>query len=250
MQLLHLQVNVYLIGFVFFSTLCSYNFHYILGHAFQQQKINWALFCNRFSAVLVLLTGISGAFLFFFDAHINVWNVAIAFLLTFTYSIPLLPFKAVAFTRKAGVVKTLLLAFTWMFVTAWLPLSQYGLQFTIAGLLIMAKRFLFMLMLCLIFDNRDVRVDKIRGLSSLATHLSPVQMKWLMYSIFVLLFSLNFFLGHYGITAQQVFALQLAACINLFIYFYSQKVRSYFFYYFIVDGSMVLMTLLTTVASI
>jgi len=247
---MQLPLNGYLIGFVFFSTLCSYNFHYILAGAFQQQRFSASLIWNRFSAILVLLSGVLGVFIFFFDAGITPVNIAVAFLLTFIYSIPLLPVKALAFTRKAGFIKTLLLAFTWMFVTAYLPMAQYELQFTTAGLLVMAKRFLFMLMLCLLFDNRDVTVDKIRGLSSLATHLSAMQVKWLIYIIFISLFVLNFFLGHYGITHRQVLALQLAAVINLVIYFYSLKEQHYFFYYFIVDGSMVLMTLLTTVASI
>lgn len=247
---MRLPLNFHLVSFVFFATLCSYNFHYLLGTAFRDQKISLQIFYNRFSAVLVLLAGVTGAILLFFDAHIDPVNAAFAFLLTFIYSVPLLPFKAVAFTRRAGLVKTILLAFTWMFVTAYLPLAQYGLQFTTAGLLIMAKRFLFMLMLCILFDNRDVNVDKIRGLSSLATHLSPASLKWLIYSIFILLFALNFSLGQYGISSRQVMALQLAALVNLVIYFYSLKKQSYFFYYFVVDGSMVLMTVLTTVASI
>jgi hypothetical protein len=217
-QLMQLPFNIYLAAFVFFATLCSYNFHYLLAGAFQQQKFSIALIYTRFSAVLVLLAGIAGMIFFYADAHIKPNSIAIAFLLTFIYSIPLMPFKMLAFTRKAGILKTLLLAFTWMFVTAYLPLAQYELQFTATSLLIMAKRLLFMLMLCILFDNRDINIDKIHGFSSLATHLSSVQMKWLIYSIFVLLFILNFSLGHYGITAKQVAALQLAAFINLVIH--------------------------------
>lgn len=247
---MQLPFNIYLVLFVFFATLCSYNFHYIMAGAFQRQKISLQLIYSRYSGVLVLLAGVTGVLFFFSGAHILPGNVAIAFLLTFLYSVPLFPFKVLAFTRKAGIVKTLLLAFTWMFVTAYLPLAQYGVEFTNPGLLLMAKRFLFMLMLCILFDNRDIAVDKIRGLSSLSTHLSASQMKWLIYCIFILLFVINYLLGHYGITLKQQVALQTAAFINLAIYFFSLKKQGYFFYYFIVDGSMVLMTLLTTVASI
>lgn len=247
---MHLPVNLYLVAFVFFATLCSYNFHYILGSAYSQKRFSINLLYNRYTAVLVALAGITGVLLFFSDAHIRPINAAIAFGLTFLYSIPLLPFDALSFTRKAGFVKTLLLAFTWMFVTAYLPLAAFYLQFTTLGLLIMAKRFLFMLMLCIFFDNRDIAVDKIHGLSSLATHLSSITMKWLIYFVFALLFLLNFFLGKNGIDHRQVIALQLSALINLAVYFFSLKKQGYFFYYFVVDGMMVLMTLLTTLASI
>jgi len=250
MQLMHLPVNIYLVAFVFFATLCSYNFHYILAGAYKQQRISIQLLYNRYTAVLVALCGITGVLLFLKQANIPSIDVAIAFVLTFVYSIPLLPFKQLAFTRKAGILKTLLLAFTWMFVTAYIPLSTSHLQFTDTGLLIMAKRFLFMLMLCIFFDNRDIAVDKIHGLSSLATHLSANTMKWLIYSVFAALFIINFFLGKNGIDHRQVIALQLSAIINLVVYFFSLKKQGYFFYYFVVDGMMLLMTLLTALATI
>jgi hypothetical protein len=247
---MHLAVNFYLIAFVFFATLCSYNFHYLLGYFSGGRKISFHSLSNRYTGLLILMAGAAGALLFFSAAHIPLQNVVIAFLLTFLYSLPLLPVKQLAFARKAGFLKTLLLAFTWMFVTAYLPLSQNNIAFTSAGLLIMAKRFLFMLMLCIIFDNRDVAVDKIHGLSSLATDLSAKAMQWLMVVIFILLFIINFLLGNHGITIRQVLALQLAAVINVIIYFLSTKKQGYFFYYFVVDGMMVLVTLLTTIASI
>lgn len=250
MQLMHLPFNAYLIAFVFFSTLCSYNFHYILGSAYSEQRITLKLLYNRYTAVLVALCGTTGVLFFIGDANIPLPDVLIAFVLTFMYSIPLLPFKQLAFTRKAGILKTLLLAFTWMFVTAYIPLSAAHLEFTDAGLLVMAKRFLFMLMLCIFFDNRDIAVDKIHGLSSLATHLSPATMKWLIYSVFAALFIINFLLGKEGIDQRQVIALQLSAVINLVVYFFSLKKQGYFFYYFVVDGMMVLMTLLTALATI
>ncbi|MBL0358603.1 MAG: hypothetical protein IPP72_17845 [Chitinophagaceae bacterium] len=211
MQLIHIPFNIYLVSFVFFATLCSYNFHYIMAGAFQQQKISFSLIYSRYSAVFVLLIGITGVLFFFSGARILPGNVAIALLLTFLYSVPLFPFPLLAFTRKAGFIKTLLLAFTWMFVTAYIPLAEYGVQFTTMGLLIMAKRFLFMLMLCILFDNRDIAVDKIHGLSSLSTHLSAAQMKWLMYCIFILLFVMNFLLGRHAISTKQLVALQVAA---------------------------------------
>jgi len=249
-QLMHLAINFYLIAFVFFATLCSYNFHYLLGYYSSGRKISVSSLSNRYTALLILMAGGTGILLFFSAAHIRFINVVIAFLLTFLYSLPLLPVKQLSFTRKAGFVKTLLLAFTWMFVTAYLPLSQNGIAFTTAGMLLMMKRFLFMLMLCILFDNRDVTVDKIRGLSSLATDLSAKAMRWLILVIFLLLFIINFLLGQHAVSARQVWALQLAAFINVVIYFLSTKKQGYFFYYFVVDGMMVLMTLLTTIASI
>lgn len=250
MQVLQLPVNYHLIAFVFFATLCSYNFHYILAGYLGKPKPFLTLLQSKQAAMLFLLIGVAGALFFFFQSNISIVNALLACLLTLVYSIPLLPFKKLAFTRRAGFLKTLLLAFTWTFVTAYIPFAQYSATLTTLGILIIAKRFLFMLMLCLIFDNRDVTVDKVHGLHSLATDLSPKTMQWLIYSVLALLFILNFFLGKYGLDSKQVAALQLSAFITLMVYFFSRKNQGYFFYYFIVDGMMVLMTLLTTIASI
>ena len=249
-QLLQQPQNFHLAAFVFCATLCSYNFHYILASGLSRQTISFALFRNRISGVIVFAIGFTGATILFNKANISLAHLVVAALLTLLYSIPLLPFKQTAFTRRAGFLKTLLLAFTWMFVTAFLPLVQQQLQFKAIGILIMAKRFLFMLMLCIIFDNRDVAVDKVHGLHSLATDLQPKTMQWLITVVFASLFTLNFFLGRHGVDAKQVLALQVSALATLFVYFYSTKKRGYLFYYFIVDGMMALMAGLTTIASI
>jgi hypothetical protein len=250
MQLLQLPVNYYLIAFVFCATLASYNFHYILAGAIGRHKLSWSLFYGRTSSLVVLLLGVTGAVLFFLSSGVTIFNAAIAVLLTLVYSVPLLPFKQLEFARKAGLLKTILLAFTWMFVTAYLPMTAQGVHWSPLELLILAKRFLFMLLLCIIFDNRDITVDRINGLHSLATDLRPAVLQALILVVFMLLFILNFFFGKFGIDHRQVTALQVAALATLTVYFFSRSRQGYFFYYFVVDGMMILMTLLTTIASI
>lgn len=249
-MLLGIPVNPALICFVFFATICSYNLHFLLGAVFAGRSFSLRLLFNRYSSVFFLLLGAVGAMLVYSSINISFASVAISVLLTLLYSVPLLPFHQLAFTRRAGFLKTSLLAFTWTYVTAFLPMLQFGLQFTSLGLVLLVKRFCFMLMLCILFDNRDAAIDKIRGLSSLATDLSPQLMKWLIYGLFIALFVLNFVLGTLGITLAQRIALQLASFATLVVYFYSTKKQGYLFYYFVVDGLMFLSALLVTIASI
>jgi len=250
MQLLQLHYNYYLIAFVFCATIASYNFHYLLAGAIGKQQLSWSLLSNRPSALGVMLLGATGAALFFISSGIAFSSVAIAVVLTLVYSIPLLPFSQLEFARKAGLLKTILLAFTWMFVTAYIPIAESVTQWSMLEILLLAKRFFFMLMLCIIFDNRDVNIDKINGLHSLATDLRPAIMQALIFLVFILLFTLNFFFGKYGMQDGQVAALQLSSLATLTVYFFSRKKQGYCFYYFVVDGMMILMTLLTTIASI
>ena len=96
--------------------------------------------------------------------------------------------------------------------------------------LIFIGRFLFMLLLCIIFDNRDVAVDKIRGLQSLATAFNPIVLHFLIAFIFMGYCSINYFIKGYGVKTDQVIALDLIGLVSLIMYVVSLQKRGYFFY--------------------
>lgn len=249
--LLKLNFNLFVYGFIFFATLCSYNFYWILSKfSFTSKKNMPALWRKEATGLLLLIISSIGMGYCFLQSAIPLHFVITAVILTILYAVPLLPVPVLKFTRKAGVLKTILLAFTWTYVTVIIPLEKdYGLLNS-ADIFIITRRFLFMLMLCIIFDNRDKELDKIRGLRSLATDLKPLTLRILIYLIFVLLFISNFFFRNYGITLPQSIALQVSTLALLAVYFYSNKKRSYLFYYFFVDGMMLFSALAAYIASI
>ncbi|MBL0183997.1 MAG: hypothetical protein IPP96_17635 [Chitinophagaceae bacterium] len=250
-QLLHVDIPAFLYGFIFFATLCSYNFYWILSRFAFSGNVPVAAFLKK-EATGIALFAISsiGLFICLLMSSVQLIHVAIAVLLTVVYSIPLLPFTFLHFTRKAGVLKTVLLAFTWAYVTAFLPLQKDWLLMSSADVFILTRRFLFMLMLCIIFDNRDEAVDKIRGLHSLATDLKPNQLLLLIAVIFIILFGTNFLSVNYGISLAQSIALQTSTIALLVVYYFSTRKQGYLFYYFIVDGLMLFSALTTFVAGI
>ncbi len=250
-QLLKLDVNLFVYGFIFFATLCSYNFYWILSKlSFAPKKDIPQLLKKETSGYLLLLISAIGLLYCFLQAAIPLHFVVTAVLLTILYAVPLLPISFLQFTRKAGVLKTILLAFTWAYVTVIIPLQKDYWVLNNADLFIITRRFLFMLMLCIIFDNRDKEIDKIRGLHSLATDLKPVTFRVLIYLIFALLFISNFFFRYYGITLSESIALQVSTIALLAVYFYSNKKQGYLFYYFFVDGMMLFSALATYIAGI
>lgn len=249
--LLKPDINPFVYGFIFFATLCSYNFYWILSKlSFTSANNIPGLLKKETGSYLILIISVIGLLFCFLRSSIPLHLVVIAVSLTMTYAVPLLPVPALQFTRKAGVLKTVLLAFTWTFVTVLIPLQKEFSLLNSADLFIFSRRFLFMLMLCIIFDNRDKDMDKIRGLRSLATDIPPVTLRILIFLIFALLFTSNFFSGSYGITLSQSIALQIATIALLAIYFYSNKKQGYLFYYFFVDGMMIFSALVTYIAGI
>lgn len=248
--LLHINLTTWLYSFVFFSTLCSYNFYWLLsGFAFSGQPVK--LFLKKYQTnIIVFFIAVIG--LLFSLPHISNLLPVIILGLFFTllYTIPLLPFKVLHFARKAGLLKTLLLAFTWAFVTVYIPYKQVSTASTLTLLLLFNNRFLFMLMLCIIFDARDTKVDKIRGLQSLTTLVTSVTIRYIMGAVFIAYIINGVVFRTYYNEPMQIIALLVTGIVAAVVYFFSLKKQGYFFYYFLVDGLMLFSAIAAYVASI
>ena len=249
--LLQLQTDYWLTGFVFFATLFSYNSYWlfskkIFGSVFYQQ----IFFKKERFKIALLAIYLTGLITCYFQTSLTVNLVWPALLLNILYIVPLLPYKALRFTRRLGVLKTILLAFTWMFVTGFLPMQQSALSLTNFEAVLLLNRFLFMLLLCVVFDNRDVAVDKIKGLHSIATGLKPASVKFLVVMLFILLAGSVYMLQYLGLNLEQAFALLISAIATGYIFYLSLQKRSYFFYYFFVDGMMLFSAIATYIAGI
>ena len=249
--LLQGRADIYLYGFIFFATLCSYNFYWLLcRYSLNQRPALPDLVKKELPEILLLLISAAGLMVCFLFSRLDYPPVIAAIFLTLLYSLPLLPFRFLQFTRKAGIMKTTLLAFTWTHVTAFIPLQKQVVSLTNGDWFILTRRFLFMLMLCIIFDSRDIAVDKIRGLRSLATDLSPKNLRNLIGVIFVLLFATNFLFHYFGVSIAHTIAMQVSTIALLIAYYYSTKKQGYLFYYFFIDGLMIFSAFATYLAGI
>ena len=249
--LLHIPPNNYIYGLIFFSTLSSYNFYWIISKYYFNKEIPAGQFLlQQFSNVsLFLIAAVGSLYCLAFLPGI-LPGIIVAVLLTLLYSVPLWPIKKLSFARKAGFLKTLLLSFTWTYVTVIIPAQQSILINNLSLSLLFSARFLFMLMLCIIFDSRDIQVDKIHALRSLATDVSQRSLGIIMAIVFFLYLVCGFFLRYYFDNGAQIIAFLITGIITLLVYRMSLKKQGYFFYYFLVDGLMLFSAIATFIASI
>ncbi len=222
------------------ATLCSYNFHYLLASMHRQPANRLAVLRGRPAALLLMMAGGVTVLLIYPSVAVPPGLMLVAVMLTLLYSVPLLPVQGLAFTRKLGVLKTLWLAFTWTFVTGFLPFVAGGTAITGAVPWLLAFRFCFMLILCILFDNRDIAVDQLRGFSSLATQFSPLAVRRLMAALLFGMLISGWQMLAEGAPPTIITPIAAGIILNGIIYFLSLKKQDYFFYYFVVDGSMVL----------
>ena len=249
--LLQIYADRWLLGFVFFATVFSYNSYWLLSKKIFGSVFYQPLFFKKELLKIILLgvyaTGLLVCYLQSLLTNNLIWP---ALILNLLYALPLLPFKVLSFTKRIGFLKPILLAFTWMYVTAFLPLLKPVSSLTGIETALLLNRFLFMLLLCVVFDNRDASIDKIKGLHSMATDLKPGSLIFLVLILFVLLTGSIYLLQYFGMELQQAVALMLSALAIGYIYYLSLQKRGYFFYYFFVDGLMLFSALATYIAGI
>lgn len=235
--------------FVFFSTLASYNFYWLISKFAFNQRIAVKTFIKK-ERSYVLLFLIAAAFVCFYALQLPYmcgWALFGA-LLTLLYSLPLWPMPFIQQLPKPGFLKTVLLAFTWAYVITVLPLAAALVEHTWEVALLFVTRFFFMLMLCIIFDMRDVAVDKLHSLKSLATSVSNHWLQNIMLTSFSLYLVAGICLWVYFSRSQQLVAFLLTGAVLWWVYRLSLRKQGYLFYYFGVDGLMLFSSLATIVA--
>jgi 4-hydroxybenzoate polyprenyltransferase len=166
-----------------------------------------------------------------------------AAVLTFLYSAPKLPQQAFMWLRKIAVGKTLFLTTVWIYVTTVLPLFIERQPYSHYMLLFALHRFFLVYALCILFDYRDLESDRKEGIRSLITWLSPQNLKKLYIASLAL--SAIFALALFPIDNWVLTSILLApVVITSLLTRYALKNRSDHFYYFVVDGMVMLSSVL------
>ncbi|MEO6583019.1 MAG: hypothetical protein ABIO05_01770, partial [Ferruginibacter sp.] len=111
-------------------------------------------------------------------------------------------------------------------------------------------RFCFIFLLAIIFDSRDIVLDKMNGLGSLATDVSKGGMQIISAVALIFYITTGIIVNRYQGSVAQLIAWLTTSAVIIVIYLFAQKRRGYLFYYFLVDGLMLFSALTTYVATI
>lgn len=241
----------YLLGFVFFSTICSYSFHwYLTGQSvIPSPRIEW-LRRYRYIHAILFIVGLAGSVYYFFYIRAYWPWLLVAVAATFLYSAPKIPHPYFRALRKVALGKTIFLAFVWMYVTTVLPIITSGVEWTTPFTLFVISRFFLIYAICILFDYRDREDDRSAGIKSLITYMSEKGIAYL-FIFSLLVFGLStLLLLPYGYEPLHIFFILLPGIITGALYTYSHKHYSDIFWYLVMDGLMAVSALLTMVAGV
>lgn len=242
LQVEHINTAYYF--FVFSATICSYNFHWYLTPAdySSSERILWGARHKTLQLVLCAL-GAIGALWGFWLLREHYLPLGGAAVLTFLYSAPKLPHKAFIWLRKIAIGKTLFLTTVWVYVTTLLPVFIEKEPFSFTLLFFTLHRFFLVYALCIIFDYRDLESDKKEGIRSLITWLSADNLKKLYFVSLAL--AAAFALALFPADSWMLTVILLTPVVaTTLITRYALNNRSDYFYYFVLDGMVMLAALL------
>lgn len=236
------------LAFVFFSTICSYSFHWYLtpGSLVESPRIEWVKKFRVFHLLLFII-GIVGAGYFFF-ALLPYWYwLGLSAFITFLYSAPKIPHPFFRALRKVAIGKTIFLSAVWTYVTVSLPVIISHAEWNWQVVLFTVSRFFFIYAICILFDFRDRADDKAAGIRSMVTYFDEKGVDRLFFFSLLASEFATLFLYKFGVHAASIWILLIPGFITRGIYRYAKKNFSDYLYYLLLDGLMMLSALLMLV---
>ena len=207
--------------FVFYASITGYNFVKYFGVAkFHHRSLtNWLKWIQIFSFVSFLLMGY---YAFKLSTKTLICIVGFA-IVTFLYAIPFLPKRFFLDKqhnlRSIGGLKIYLIALIWAGVTVLLPLINNNYEINTDVILTAIQRCLFIMVLMLPFEIRDLRYDSLK-LSTIPQKIGVKQTKMIGSIWLLLCFFLVFFKSK--INGMQIIVLMIIVCVTLLFLVFSR----------------------------
>lgn len=238
-------------GFIFGATLFQYNLHYVLKNnaMANSARLAWSgknKMIHYFLLILGFLLIVISLFSFSLQHfYILLFLGGIAFL----YSFPFLPFGKKKRLKEFGILKIITLSLLWTLVTVWFPVNTMTYDPALFSF-VFAKRFLFMFVLCLLFDIRDADIDKVNGIETIPVKFGIKNSYSLAYLLLVIfLFLSGFQLFNWG-NSGVFMAMVISVLATFIVIQMTKKNQSDYIFLAGIDGMMLLQALLVYVFSL
>lgn len=253
-HLLKLKPNIYILAFLFLSTLVIYNLSMLLAKPKDQanskfKRVRWIFEHHRFTVSTTLISVLAlipiGLFYLSLDAKILMFFTGIV---ACAYNFPFLILN----NRKIGLrnlpgIKLFLIALVWSVSSVLLPIVEaestllIKISFT-ETFLLTAKRFLFIAAITIPFDIRDLFQDKLYELKTIPVMLGEkgaylfCQILLALYIILLVIFTKQI--------NSDVIGLSLTMFLTGWLIFKANIKKNEYYYFFFLDGTMLLQYLI------
>ena len=224
-----------LLYFVFFASITGYNFVKYFGVAkFHHRRLaTWLKTIQIFSFMAF-------AVMCYYAIHLQLKSLlylSLFGLITFLYAVPLLPMHYFRDhqknLRQISGLKIYVISFVWAFTTVLLPLIDNDVIINTDVLIMTFQRFIFVIVLMLPFEIRDLNYDSIK-LATIPQRIGIRNTKALGVSLLVLFYLMEFFKD--DIEAYIIISTATISIISLLFLVFSSKNQSKYYSAFWVES--------------
>ncbi len=235
--------------FVFGATLVQYNLHYMTKTLAikDSARLAWSLKNRNLHAVLLSIG--TGLIIFsLFSFHLRHYIIlSVMALIASVYSFPVLPLGKRKRIKDYGLIKIITLALLWTLVTVWFPIVNSPFDRNLF-LFTFFNRFLFMFVLCLLFDVRDMEVDREQNIHTIPVMAGKNNSYYIAYFTLILLIILSLAQFYVFGGGDVLAAMSLSAIVTFVTVLATKKNNSDYMYLAGIDGMMLLQPLLIYLA--
>lgn len=224
----NLEVDVILLWFVLFATITGYNFVKYFGLAkFHHRSLaTWLKYIQIFSFLCFIA-------LTYFTLQLKTRTILYLLglgVITFLYAIPFLPKKYFLDKgknlRAISGLKVYVIAFVWSVTTVALPLVNKDLLFEFDMIISFIQRFLFVLVLMLPFEIRDMNYDSLK-LGTIPQQIG-VQNTKLIGSVIIIVITIMEFFKDYFLEVKTVILIVIMTLTMALLWFSKVNQKAYY----------------------
>lgn len=237
--------------FVFGATLLQYNLHYSTKKIAvkNSERLRWSHNNKKLHFFLLVVGGLL-IFFSFFSFHLRHFIIlACLAAISFLYSFPFLPFGKKKRIKDYGLLKIVTLALLWTLVTVWFPVSNMPAD-RMLFMFVFVERFIFMFVLCLLFDLRDIEIDRKEKINTLPVMLGRKKSYNLSYALLILFLAITLLQYFYLPQLSFFIAMVLSSLITFIMIERTKKTNTDFVYLAGIDGMMLLQAILVYLFSL
>jgi len=248
------QFHPYLI-IIFFATLFEYNLHRLVTAIIKPEALNdakhkWVKQNLKMFYVLTAISVLGLIYVLFLAKKTVLIALAPFALITLLYSLPVYKRKEKIYRiREIPFLKIFIIAFIWSVITIFLPIIYNHSIFNRLHVTIMfAERFIFVFAIAIPFDIRDMSTDLKAGIKTIPLLFGEKKAKNISNILIIIFLILT--ATHY-ISFNMIFLLPaflISGIITLIIINHKKFQKSTWYYYAILDGTLLIQGLLAWVS--
>ena len=242
-QLFNIPINPYILLFVTIATPFSYSLAESFSYDLNQKNKSFFTFKKLFFGFTFLI-------LLYIASFLNKNTIAqftMAAIIAIAYNFPLKSNKNSVFRlRQIKGLKIFLIAFSWTLVTVYIPINLYIVN-KISLTIVLINNFLFIAILSLLFDIKDVQKDKENNLPSIPVLIGVTKSYHIIQLILALLVISTCYL-YDDVGFATTAALLLHILFSYVVIFKLKSSHKNFYYTILIDGLLISQALVVWIA--